>query len=213
MSAGFMPWPSSQSASREAESEAESAWLLTRRVGRQRRRQPVPQAGPPARGAAPPAPAEAQHLPVLGPISHTHVERLVEEFLQVKADAIASPAALWGAREHGGQGVFHLQGTMATYNAGTVQSCQVCRAPVPALPGHPLSSWCPQRPKFLLGARGPVRRDGAPPAAQFAQNKGLPNPPPRLRSACARGQASPLTCDLDSCWVTRVTSGDSEVEG
>lgn len=27
MSAGFMPWPSSQSASKEAESEAESAWL------------------------------------------------------------------------------------------------------------------------------------------------------------------------------------------
>lgn len=27
MSAGFMPWPSSQSARREAESEAESAWL------------------------------------------------------------------------------------------------------------------------------------------------------------------------------------------
>lgn len=27
MSAGFMPWPSSQSARKEAESEAESAWL------------------------------------------------------------------------------------------------------------------------------------------------------------------------------------------
>ena len=39
----------------------------------------------------------------------------------------------------------------------------------------------------------------------------LPRPPCQTQASPRPGLS--LTCDLDSCWVTRVTSGDSDVEG
>lgn len=89
MSAGFMPWPSSQSASREAESEAESAWLWVWRGegvrGSSCRGIPNRQPYQTQRPTGPRAPldpqpnskGQTQLLPVLWPVSHTHVKRLV----------------------------------------------------------------------------------------------------------------------------------------
>ncbi len=49
-------------------------------------------------------PERAVGLAILGPVSHAHAGGVVQEFLQVKADTLASPAALWCAREHRGRG-------------------------------------------------------------------------------------------------------------
>lgn len=124
-----MPWPSSQSASRDAESEAESVWLQGKGSRENCYRGWLPRLPPKARSSCTRNPAVLQKFgpansPILWPIRHAHIERLVEEFIQVKANAnaITGPTALWRARERGGQRVLHLQGTLAGYDAGTTRS-------------------------------------------------------------------------------------------
>lgn len=61
MSAGFMPWPSSQSARKEAESEAESAWLQ----GRGEQGELLARLAPHPAHSAPPARGATTHSPIL----------------------------------------------------------------------------------------------------------------------------------------------------
>lgn len=85
-----MPWPSSQSASREAESEAESVWLQGKGSRESCYRGWLPHLPPTAPPLPPPQarspcirnPALLQKFspansPILWPIRHTHIERLV----------------------------------------------------------------------------------------------------------------------------------------